>query len=228
MLVAYNYRRRMRRERVFKDRLDPLDISDAHLLRYYRFPRREIINLIEELRPALERNTRRSHALPVSTQVLVALKFYASGSFQSIVADAAGINQSSVSRIINLVTEILSEKAKTEIIMPSGGFEVNQTIQDFARISGFPRVIGAIDGTHIPIKAPSAEEPIYVNRKNFHSLNVQVVCNASHLVLNYSARYPGSTHDAFIWNTSDIRRRFHNGEFGDAILLGKYLFTIRQ
>ena len=50
----------------------------------------------------------------------------------------------------------------------------------FAAIAGFPRVIGAIDGTHIAIKSPPANrEAVYVNRKGFHSINVQVgrLCN---------------------------------------------------
>lgn len=38
----------------------------------------------------------------------------------------------------------------------------------------FPGVIGIIDGTHIRIKAPESEPEAYVNRKKFHSLNVQV------------------------------------------------------
>ena len=41
-------------------------------------------------------------------------------------------------------------------------------------IAGFPNVIGCVDGTHIPIIAPSVDEVDYVNRKSFHSINVQV------------------------------------------------------
>lgn len=36
-------------------------------------------------------------------------------------------------------------------------------------------MIGCIDGTHIPIKAPSINEGDYVNRKSVHSINVQVI-----------------------------------------------------
>ena len=38
----------------------------------------------------------------------------------------------------------------------------------------FPGVIGLIDGTHIRIRAPENEPEAYINRKKFHSLNVQV------------------------------------------------------
>jgi hypothetical protein len=38
-----------------------------------------------------------------------------------------------------------------------------------------PNVIGCIDGTQIPIIAPSGDrEPDFVNRKGVHSINVQV------------------------------------------------------
>ena len=42
-------------------------------------------------------------------------------------------------------------------------------------IAGMPRVVGAIDGTHIKIIAPSKDEEVFVNRKKVHSINTQVV-----------------------------------------------------
>lgn len=51
---------------------------------------------------------------------------------------------------------------------------MNEVIQDFYEIAGMPCTIGAVDGTHILIKAPQDEEWNYVNRKGQHSINVQV------------------------------------------------------
>ena len=45
------------------------------------------------------------------------------------------------------------------------------------QIAGFPCVIGCIDRTHIRIQAPSQNEQNYVNRKGYHSVNVQVICD---------------------------------------------------
>ena len=42
----------------------------------------------------------------------------------------------------------------------------------FYSLGRFPGVIGAIDGTRIPIIAPSEDEHLFVNRKGFHSINV--------------------------------------------------------
>ena len=41
----------------------------------------------------------------------------------------------------------------------------------------FPSCLGAIDGTQIRIKAPKSNEAIYVNRKGYNSINVQLICS---------------------------------------------------
>ena len=48
------------------------------------------------------------------------------------------------------------------------------TKEQFYSLGRFPEVIGAINGTHIPIIAPSEDEHLFVNRKGFHFINVQV------------------------------------------------------
>lgn len=41
-------------------------------------------------------------------------------------------------------------------------------------ITGFPGVIGCVDGTMIKIVSPSENEADYLCRKGFYALNVQV------------------------------------------------------
>ena len=94
--IALAYDRAMRRERRFLDRLDPLALSDEELMRYYRFPRRELMLLIRELEPLLERRTRRVYPIPTHTQVLMTLRILASGSFQHVMGDVCGKFLSSV------------------------------------------------------------------------------------------------------------------------------------
>ena len=40
-----------------------------------------------------------------------------------------------------------------------------------------PGVIGCVDSTHIKIQAPHENENGFFNRKGFHSMNVQAICN---------------------------------------------------
>lgn len=154
----------LRRKGKFRDPLDFLHVSDEHLLWYYRFPR-------EELESTIGRPTRKSHDLPVMTQVLIALRFYPSGTFQSAVGDTTSVHQSSASRAIDGDTEVLYRNWLREIYMPSRLKERTTTTEKFARKSNIFKVIGAVDCTHVVMKTHSETEHLYVNRKNYHSLN---------------------------------------------------------
>ena len=59
---------------------------------------------------------------------------------------------------------------------PTTNAELVENKNAFYRRGGFPSVIGCVDGTHIRIQAPYQHENGYVNRKGFHSINVQGIC----------------------------------------------------
>ncbi|KAK3085501.1 hypothetical protein FSP39_004263, partial [Pinctada imbricata] len=100
--------------------------------------------------------------------------------------------------------------------------EQSKIKESFYRVYKFPGVIGAIDGTHVPIQAPTVDEPAYVNRKGWHSINVQAVCDDQGKFLNIEAKWPGSTHDAHIFRASDLCLHLvmHHKQLQDGILLG--------
>ncbi|XP_053389553.1 putative nuclease HARBI1 [Mercenaria mercenaria] len=88
---------------------------------------------------------------------------------------------------------------------------LHKQAQQFYGIAGFPKVVGVIDGTHIKILAPSEEEDIFVNRKGYRSINVQVVFDAFDRNEEFVARWPGSTHDNRILHNSGLRQLFERG-----------------
>uniref|UniRef100_UPI0037E73E8A putative nuclease HARBI1 isoform X1 n=1 Tax=Semicossyphus pulcher TaxID=241346 RepID=UPI0037E73E8A len=99
--------------------------------------------------------------------------------------------------------------------------------EEFHRIAGFPNVIGCVDGTHIPIRAPSENEGDYVNRKSIHSINVQVICDAAHIITNVEATWPGSVRDSQIYRESPVSHRIERGHF-DGYLLGDRGYPCRS
>jgi hypothetical protein len=48
---------------------------------------------------------------------------------------------------------------------------------------GFPGVIGCVDDTHVRITTPNVDEPSFVNRKGYHSLNVQATCDHEGMIV---------------------------------------------
>ena len=99
---------------------------------------------------------------------------------------------------------------------------------NFYDIKEFPLVLGAVDGTLIPIKAPSVDEHLYVCRKGFHALVVQGVCDANNVFTNIVAHYAGSTHDAHIWNNSKLSEAFESGIIKNGWLLGDSGYSLKH
>lgn len=96
----------------------------------------------------------RNKAVTPVQQVLIALEYYACGSFQRCVGDTAGVHKSTVSRIIYRVSRAIASMRAEWISMPQTVEEIERTATEFYELSAFPKVIGAIDCTHIPIKSP--------------------------------------------------------------------------
>jgi hypothetical protein len=96
----------------------------------------------------------------------------------------------------------------------------SQPKNEFYEIGRFPNVLGSIDGTIIPTIAPGADEHLYVSRKGYHGLNVQIVNDARLKIRNIVAKWPGSTHDSYIWNMCALKEDFEQQLIVDGWLLG--------
>lgn len=90
-----------------------------------------------------------------------------------------------------------------------------------------PNVLGCIDGSLVPIKSPSQHEEAYVCRKGFHAINVQCVCTHDLRFTNIVARWPGSTHDAFIWSNCELKDQLQRGIGNGGYLLGDQAYPLR-
>lgn len=192
-------------ERIYLPHINHLEtINNKKLYKRYRFNRDSIYIICDLLREDLERATSRSHALSVEVQVLIALRFYASGAFLEIIGDTFGVDKGTVSRVVVTVTELLHQLAKDFIVWPVTEEEKRSIKRGFFEIAGFPKILGCIDCTHVRIIRPTRPEldddvPLhlgfeddnpampealppnyeaaFVNRKGYHSINVQAVCD---------------------------------------------------
>uniref|UniRef100_A0A915LMM5 Putative nuclease HARBI1 n=1 Tax=Meloidogyne javanica TaxID=6303 RepID=A0A915LMM5_MELJA len=81
-----------------------------------------------------------------------------------------------ISKIILRVTKALADVSHKHIHLLDKS-ESSKVKREFLNYCGLPMIVGCIDCTHIRIRAPVSDEKSYVNRKGWHSLNVQVVCD---------------------------------------------------
>lgn len=86
-----------------------------------------------------------------------------------------GVSQPYVSKVWTKVAGAIAKISHRFIKMPGTLDEQEETMRKFRSIANFPTVIGAIDCTHIRVKKINADDgQLYINRKGFPSINVQV------------------------------------------------------
>ncbi|XP_067614885.1 putative nuclease HARBI1 [Eurosta solidaginis] len=162
----------------------------------------------------------RNNAMQPHQMFFIALRFYASGSFQQIVADLSGVSKASASRAITLVSYHLASLRPDFVKFPETEQERLETQAAFKEKANFPRVIGAMDCTHVKINSPGGDDgEVFRNRKGFFSFNVQTICDSKMNILDIVARWPGSVHDSRIFRNSRISYRLENREFQNGLIV---------
>ncbi|XP_042274199.1 putative nuclease HARBI1 [Thunnus maccoyii] len=130
-------------------------------------------------------------------EILIFLYWLAHGASYSVVCCAFAVPKTSIFRAVHEVAQKIEDKRKRCIQFPKP-HELDVVGQGFAALAqqgAFKTYVGAIDGCHIRIKAPAGPaSKDYLNRKLFHSIQLQAVCDSSGEFLDNFAGYPGSVH----------------------------------
>lgn len=106
------------------------------------------------------------------------LRFVATGSYQRTVGNesVSSSSKTTVGSAISECLELFEEWICPQWIKMPSPHEEHQIMQEFFDSTGFPGVIGCVDGTHIRIKSPGPDvKRLYYNRKGYCSINAMVV-----------------------------------------------------
>ena len=210
----------LRRERTFRNRVNPLETYVTNeLYDRFRFTRQGIMFIASLIHGSLRNQTQRSFAVPPIIKLLLTLQFLATGSFQIVIGDDCGISQPTVCCIVWKVIRAISALAPQLIKYPRDRQSRADIARQFYQIAGMPNVISLIDCTHIRIQRPWSNEDVFVNRKNYHSVNIQATMDCNFKYTSVTAKYPGSMHDSAILQESALYE-FHQSSPNEGYLLG--------
>ena len=209
---------RTRRRPLYRSRLNPTkNYRDYDFFERYRLTKEYFNDFLDIIREDLE--PQNGKGLSPDLQFSVALRFFAEGGYMKPIGDLHGISRFSAARCIHRVSRVIGCH-EVEFIEWSFNDdrlqELKKNFYDYSSVEDrhirMPGVLGAIDGTHIRIATPVKNESIFVNRKNYHSINTQLVCDSNLRILSVNCKWPGSTHDAFILRNSDVWDVFEENE----------------
>uniref|UniRef100_A0A8C5PS95 Putative nuclease HARBI1 n=1 Tax=Leptobrachium leishanense TaxID=445787 RepID=A0A8C5PS95_9ANUR len=211
-----------RAPRVVRERVTLDGMTDAQIVETYRLNRQQLNDLYELLKDDLEPRKCMRTAIPGMSKMLCCLHFLASGSFQTAEGRMGGVAQSSFSKVLFNFLKAMRDKCHQFIGFPTTPQGWRKLKRGFFELGGIPNVVGAIHCTHIVMRAPANQGQVYMNRKNVHSLNVQVVCDAKMRIMNVFTSFPGIPHGSYILQNSSVAHNFETGEFPQGWLLGEY------
>ena len=175
----------------------------------------------------LRRDTNMRLAVPVQVKVAVSITRLATGNSMQCIADLYKIglstSQLAVSQFTRAVKSVL---LKTYIRWPTVSV-MEKFAEEFQDIHGIPYVVGAVDGSHIPIVAPRLHAADYFNRKGFHSILLQGVVSSRCVFWDFDIGWAGSMHDANLWAMSDIGKFCEDGRLSPYALVGDAAYPCR-
>ncbi|CAN7995542.1 unnamed protein product [Ixodes hexagonus] len=166
----------------------------------YRFSKttvRELLFLLD-----LQPNTDdRGKPLSPLLQLLVALRFYGAGTFQTVTGDLVNVSQPTVCRVVGRVTDLIGRELFPKLVKFPDAAGCRSVMHEFYKIGKFPGVTGCIDCTHVKIKSPGGDDgELFRNRKGYFSINVQAITGPELQFLDVVASWPGSVHDSRIFD----------------------------
>ncbi|KAK3920195.1 Putative nuclease [Frankliniella fusca] len=220
-----------RRPRLIKERMLHFDdLDDVAFMKRFRLSKEGALYVLEKIAIKLEfRSFEKNQSVAPVNQLLLCLRFYATGCTQLSAGDFCGVSESTANRIVLRVSDALASLYKEHISFPDDEASLKRTQLEFHKIARFPKVIGAVDCTHVKIKSPGGEQAEYYRcRKGYFSLNCQAICNANMEILDMVARWPGSTHDQTIFDQCRQRALLENDRYGDVYLLGDGGYACRK
>nr|CAI5831652.1 unnamed protein product [Callosobruchus analis] len=141
--------------RQVNERVDNFDKFDEfNFFRRFRVTKAAAVYILSLIEAEIEYPYDINNSVAPMNQLLMFLRLCATGTYLSCIADFSGAHLATVSRHVKRVAVALARLSPMFIRMPETAEEIGNAQHGFYQIARFPRVVGAVDGTHIRIKSP--------------------------------------------------------------------------
>lgn len=179
--------------------------SDLQFREHFRMSRETFEELIIHI--GHNRRNQEDRIIPLQKKIMFTIWVLSKPESFLAASDRFGLAKSSAHKIFCEILDLIGLISGQYIRWPNMQ-KLLQTANIFeARSRGIPGVIGAIDGCHIAIKQPENNPVDYYNRKGFHSIILQGVCDERGVFIDTTIGRPGRMHDARVFRLSEIYNR---------------------
>ncbi|XP_039310132.1 uncharacterized protein LOC120358798 [Solenopsis invicta] len=114
------------------------------------------------------------------------------------------IDKSTVHKIVNETCQEIWIALQPIVLKPPTKEDWKSFSEEFMRKWQFPNCLGAIDGRHIRIQAPLNSGSTFYNHKQFFSMILLAICDASYEFTWVDIGQYGSISDGGVWVNTDF------------------------
>ncbi|XP_063003354.1 uncharacterized protein LOC134413155 [Elgaria multicarinata webbii] len=184
--------------------------DDEQWLSHFRMSRGTFFEIVEELRPHLDRRlTVMRRPIPVEKRLAITLWRLATPCVYRTTAEQFGVGCSTAAQI---VLEVCFAMEVTLLSRTVKIGNVAEIMHGFGEL-GFPHCVGAVDGSHIPLQSPIHQASEYINRKDEYSMILQGTCDHKGRFINVEIGWSGKNHDAYVFANSGLCETMDAGVF---------------
>lgn len=144
---------------------------DHHFQKVFRVSRQLFSKIVQSVKSDMEKeDTKFNTTIPIRKRVAIAMYYLKSGANFDVVGLTFGVGKATVCNIVDdFFSAMIKNNFFDQIKFPTTNDEMTTMEESFSGRWQFPGVIGAIDGSHIPIKTPTKDGANYHNYKGWCS-----------------------------------------------------------
>ena len=171
----------------------------------------ELFNeIVEKVRPYLQRQTVVRAPLEVGLRVAITLRFLATGDSYHSLGYAFRVAHNTISILVPETCRAIVRSFGEVVKLPTTPEEWKAVAHSFEEKWNFPHAIGAIDGKHVRIKNPALAGSMYFNYKKFYSMVLLALVDANYNFMYADIGACGSESDGGVFAHTRLKYLFEH------------------
>ncbi|CAM6129021.1 unnamed protein product [Calypogeia fissa] len=176
--------------------------------------------------PIMEKS-KKGGGIPLTNRVALALNRLATGNYLLGCADLYGVSEGLASIIVCDFCRAILKFIRPLVVPRLTKAALPRIAAKFEEKHGIPFIMGAIDGSHIPIIAPRGDPGPFYNRKGFYSVLLQGIVDVETVFMDWDFGWAGSLHDYTMFVNSWEGRKITAREYLPFKLIGDAAYPCR-
>ncbi|XP_046397406.1 protein ALP1-like [Ischnura elegans] len=179
---------------------DDLCASGSKFFNYFRMSKSSFDELLGCIKDDITvPDTLLNNSIPAEEKLALTLRYFASGTSMTDLHFQYRISQPMISVIIRQVCKAIWERVK-QVCFPkmTERFWLD-TAAEFYQKTNFPHCLGAVDVKHVRVVKPENSGSLYYNYKNYFSVLLLAICDASYKFIYIDVGAYGKSSDSTVF-----------------------------